>query len=498
MRTPFLLFYLFICSCMVYAQIRNDFMLSDSAGSACVKVDVNGKLHTTWNRNGIYYQLLDSLGFPITEPKNISYDNFTANPSGIAVNEEYVVVTWRRHSFSFNSFIMSQLLALNGDTISGNVMFNDNYFDAERFNPDVTFLTDTTLIVVWNGDGPVGKAVYGQISSDLLMHVGGNLVLSDLNTTDRVEQRDISVTLSRVASNDESPNFIVVWMDDRLGSDKVFGRLFSKDGTPLDSSFIISENPDFNSACCPSVIMNPNGEFTIVFNAEFTNLEKNIYLRRFNMYGTPLGNSVRINMDSTYVVSFSDIATDNDGNTIVIWEHEETYSTPGYLLAQRFSPDNEFVGKNYRVSTRDSLRDQIFPSVDIKNNKIYTAWTTLETGWDTIWVNIIDFNNPPVSINEEIINIPSKFKLYQNFPNPFNGSTIIKYDIFKQSHVKLTIYNILGNEIIVLVDKKFIHGSYKINWDGKNNTGYEMASGIYILELIIDSHKNFIKLMLIR
>ncbi len=499
MRTTFL-FILFFCSYsnLVYAQIRADFYLSDSAGYARIMIDIDGKLHTTWNRNGIYYQLLDSSGFPITELKNISYDNYTANPNGIAVNEEYVVVVWRSLSWTFNSYIMGQLLTLNGDTLSGNVMFNDNYGDAERFEPDVTFLTDTTLIVVWDGDGPAGKAVYGQISSNLLIHVGGNLVLSDLNTNNRDELRDISFLVPRVASNNDSPNFIAVWMDDRFGTYKVFGRLFSKDGAPLDSSFLISENPDFISACCPSVIMNPNGEFTIVFSAEFPNFEQNIYLRQFNVNGTPLGNSIRINEDSTYVPSVSDIAIDNDSKTIVIWEHSETYSAKGYLLAQRFSIYNELIGENYRISTRDSLRHQNFPSVAFHNNKIYTAWTALETGWDTIWVNIIDFNNPPASINEEIINIPSNFKLYQNFPNPFNTNTKIKYDLFKHGLVQLTIYNLLGQEIIVLANKEFLQGSYEINWDGKNNTGQVMASGIYILELIIDSRRNLIKLLLIR
>lgn len=79
--------------------------------------------------------------------------------------------------------------------------------------------------------------------------------------------------------------------------------------------------------------------------------------------------------------------------------------------------------------------------------------------------------------------IPSTYSLSQNYPNPFNPTTTIKYQIPFVSDVKLTIFNILGQHIITLVDENKQPGSYKITWNGKNKYGQQVASGIYVYRL---------------
>jgi len=76
--------------------------------------------------------------------------------------------------------------------------------------------------------------------------------------------------------------------------------------------------------------------------------------------------------------------------------------------------------------------------------------------------------------------IPEEFTLYPNYPNPFNPTTTIRYDLPNASDLKLEIYNILGQKVITLVDKKQPAGFHAIQWDGKNSTGVSVASGIYI------------------
>jgi Secretion system C-terminal sorting domain len=71
--------------------------------------------------------------------------------------------------------------------------------------------------------------------------------------------------------------------------------------------------------------------------------------------------------------------------------------------------------------------------------------------------------------------IPKVFSLYQNYPNPFNPATVIKFDIPKASYTKLTVYDVLGREVIRLVDKKMEAGSYEVTWDASS-----YASGTYI------------------
>jgi len=69
-----------------------------------------------------------------------------------------------------------------------------------------------------------------------------------------------------------------------------------------------------------------------------------------------------------------------------------------------------------------------------------------------------------VGVKQTGNNIPGRVFLYQNFPNPFNPTTNIKFDIPKVSNVKLTVFDILGKEIATLVNEKLAPGSYEVNW----------------------------------
>ncbi|HMW37035.1 MAG TPA: FG-GAP-like repeat-containing protein, partial [bacterium] len=79
--------------------------------------------------------------------------------------------------------------------------------------------------------------------------------------------------------------------------------------------------------------------------------------------------------------------------------------------------------------------------------------------------------------------LPSSFALHQNHPNPFNPSTTIRYDIAHAGHVRIKIYNLLGQEIVTLVDQFVNTGRYSKLWDGRDRLGNKVASGIYIYRL---------------
>ncbi len=75
---------------------------------------------------------------------------------------------------------------------------------------------------------------------------------------------------------------------------------------------------------------------------------------------------------------------------------------------------------------------------------------------------------------------PTKFELFQNYPNPFNPITKIKYQLPKDCHTIIKVYNIYGQEIKNLVEQDQQSGVYSIVWDGKNNEGMNVSSGCYI------------------
>lgn len=94
--------------------------------------------------------------------------------------------------------------------------------------------------------------------------------------------------------------------------------------------------------------------------------------------------------------------------------------------------------------------------------------------------------------------IPTSFQLLQNHPNPFNASTEIRFELPEAGRVKLRIYNLQGQEVRTLLDGNREAGYHSVNFDGKNNYGQHLASGVYIYQLHIESNIATQKMILIR
>jgi hypothetical protein len=105
---------------------------------------------------------------------------------------------------------------------------------------------------------------------------------------------------------------------------------------------------------------------------------------------------------------------------------------------------------------------------------------------------IIDYTattDPSVDVEEEVH--PNSYKLEQNYPNPFNPSTKISYGIQEAGVVNLKVYDILGSEVVTLVNEHKSAGNYEINF-GKN----ELASGVYIYRLTVNNFVQTRKMIL--
>jgi hypothetical protein len=93
---------------------------------------------------------------------------------------------------------------------------------------------------------------------------------------------------------------------------------------------------------------------------------------------------------------------------------------------------------------------------------------------------------------------PYTFRLYPNFPNPFNPETRIRFEIPSREHVKLVIYNVLGYQVRTLMNGTLDAGYHVLNWDGRNNKGELVSSGIYICRIKAGKFMDHKKMTLIR
>jgi hypothetical protein len=95
-------------------------------------------------------------------------------------------------------------------------------------------------------------------------------------------------------------------------------------------------------------------------------------------------------------------------------------------------------------------------------------------------------------------NRPTEFSLSQNYPNPFNPETYIEFGLSKASHVKIDIFNIVGQKVKTLVDEEMQPGKYVADWDGKDEKGTAVSSGIYFYRMEADDFSDMKKMLLVK
>ena len=117
-----------------------------------------------------------------------------------------------------------------------------------------------------------------------------------------------------------------------------------------------------------------------------------------------------------------------------------------------------------------------------------TGYSNLE-----VYINSL-ITNSPTAVNNEA-STPRTFKLYNNFPNPFNPSTMIKYSIPNSAVVSLNIYDALGRKVSELVNKYQDAGTYSISWNALNS---KVNSGVYFARLTAGKYSQTIKLLLLK
>jgi hypothetical protein len=106
-----------------------------------------------------------------------------------------------------------------------------------------------------------------------------------------------------------------------------------------------------------------------------------------------------------------------------------------------------------------------------------------------------DLNSTAV---ENFAGVPTSYRLLNNYPNPFNPSTMISFDIPQSENVSLKIFNINGELVRTITSENLPAGHFEKLWDGKNNNGSEVSSGIYFYRLIAGKFDRSARMLLMK
>ena len=104
----------------------------------------------------------------------------------------------------------------------------------------------------------------------------------------------------------------------------------------------------------------------------------------------------------------------------------------------------------------------------------------------------------PTDVNNPSDVLPNAYELYQNYPNPFNPTTTIAFDLPASGEVRLEVFNLLGQRVKELSSGRMNAGSHNVEWDGCNDAGQGVASGVYFYRLSVDGLSSTRKMVLLR
>ncbi len=101
-------------------------------------------------------------------------------------------------------------------------------------------------------------------------------------------------------------------------------------------------------------------------------------------------------------------------------------------------------------------------------------------------------------IEDDAAGGPDVFRLYPNYPNPFNPSTVISYQLPADEHVVLRVYDTRGQEVRTLVNERQERGAYSVDWDGSDNRGVRVSSGVYVYRIVAGDNASTRKCILMK
>ncbi|UCH63250.1 MAG: T9SS type A sorting domain-containing protein [Fidelibacterota bacterium] len=118
--------------------------------------------------------------------------------------------------------------------------------------------------------------------------------------------------------------------------------------------------------------------------------------------------------------------------------------------------------------------------------------------YDDVQIDGLEVVAYPLLGSQSVTEVPTAFCLGPAFPNPFNPATTIHFNLPISTNVRLMVYDLLGREVVRLVEGYMEPGYHQVRWDGRNASGGELTSGIYVARLITPEYSTSIKMVLMK
>lgn len=513
----------------------------------------NNGVNVVWTdeRNGnsdIFQQRLDasaakSMQNLILNDDAVGSQQYTPDIAWLPQGSSAIV--WRDCQLDAGDIMLQRTTFLG--VLTGSVIrVNDDPGRSLQANPRIGTALSGEMTIVWEDSrtatGVAGQNIFLQRLSANGTKLGSNIVVNDDGTSRPKSDPDIAVT-----NNGSS---VVVWTDQRNSKKQIYFQRYNSAGVAIGSNQLVTGITGVDDCFEPRVGMRADGSFVICYLA-IAGGNQELFFQRYDNSGVAVGSLTMLDVDSSQVaitdadifvheskgdfyiasiqqsasgsavkwhrydfagnvalsnvlvsdvtgVDFDELETkgDIDDGIVVTWSDSRSGLRRAYF--QLLRQDGYHLNMNTPLSTGSSPYLERHPAVSLNNGFVFCTWVDNRNagrGFD-VFLNSDQYTSTDVEDHD--VDLPRQFELEQNFPNPFNPETAIRYELRASQPVKLTIFNALGQEVRTLIDEFQAAGVHSVVWDGRSAAGTAVASGVYFYRLQAGSYSETRKMALLK
>ncbi|KPJ63503.1 hypothetical protein AMJ44_14390 [candidate division WOR-1 bacterium DG_54_3] len=488
-------------------------------------ITVSGsKVHVVWQdwwKNiDIYYNRSDDGGCSWGIGRRLTYsDSFSINGAMAAARGSNVYLVW---SDCYSGIFFKRSLD-DGNSWSENVQLSYNPNCEYYYGiPDIVVGDDGRIHIVWDDNREGQFEIYYICSLNggtswepetRLTYTGGTgcpKIMADAFGNVHI------VWNKYVGKGQEGDTLYQPWANIYRGWRRSLGK-----GGPYEIYYMRSTNggdiwgPEIRLAhgsgtsMWPSVATDGSGRVHVVWSDSRDNPEYwEVYYKRSTNGGDSWGPDTRLTYGGANRRNWtmSIIATDGSDWEHIVWvdERDDNYNGDSELYYKRSMDGGETWELEKRLTNASGAGYNPSMATD-DYNRVHIVWGEEYRVEDVAW-NIyykrsgFGCDGWEVSVDQvqEAMAIPSQYSLSQNYPNPFNPDTRIEYSLPQDSQVKLTVYNTLGQRVKTLVNEEQKSGFHTVRWNGENEEGRDVSSGIYFYRMVAGNFSQTKKMVILK
>ncbi|MFQ5607858.1 MAG: FlgD immunoglobulin-like domain containing protein [Candidatus Zixiibacteriota bacterium] len=354
-----------------------------------------------------------------------------------------------------------------------------------KASPAAALGPDNAGLVAWIDFRQGAPGIFGQFLRSDRSPLFSELPIT--TATPGIERSQLTVEV------DSLSRFRVLWLERGGAVAAIQSKAYGPSGAALGSTSFVSDQPNVTLIEFDAAV-DSAGAVYLLWRGVEPDGTRRLFLSALDFSGSPLAQTLEVTDDLAAGPSDPTVSVDGEGFVLTAWIDRR--GPTRRLFQQLYSPSFLPQGSNQPVSLA-GVPAMFEPVTLASRGRSWFGWVDARSEGMNVYLTGFVHSQTDV-VDGNGVFLPNTFVLDQNYPNPFNPSTKISFTITARDRVSLEVYNMAGRKVRILVNQDLPAGAHIVEWDGRDDTGESVASGIYLYRLMAGKRSAARKMTLLK